>query len=246
MVVGVFYQWDFSLRFLGSQASFLDLIWFHSFPCSLFLYRAGFECCHFYFFFFSFIFVLFLGTFFFLTSVGIFFVLCRVLLFEIERVKESCGESMVLCPRGFLSASITQSSMGVLTFFLLLLLEVGYCFSCSWFCLSVLCAPPAYWFFRGPLFCCVSFYLSVFVLPLFIGSSGDHFFVVFFFFFVCFCAPPVYWFFRGPLFVAFFFFFICFCFPWLSFRGPLVVFVEADFTACWLGLSLGFELVPFF
>ena len=177
------------------------MIWFHSFPCSLFLYRAGFECCHFYFFFFSFLFVLFLGTFFFLTSVGIFFVLCRVLLFEIERVKESCGESMVLCPRGFLSASITQSSMGVLTFFLLLLLEVGYCFSCSWLCLSVLCAPPAYWFFRGPLF------------------------VAFFFFFVCFCAPPVYWFFRGPLFVAFFFFFVCFCAPpvYWFFRGPLFV-----------------------
>ena len=129
------------------------------------------------------------GNFFFLTSVGIFFVLCRVLLFEIERVKESCGESMVLCPRGFLSASITQSSMGVLTFFLLLLLEVGYCFSCSWLCLSVLCAPPAYWFFRGPLF------------------------VAFFFFFVCFCAPPVYWFFRGPLFVASSFSLSVFVFP---------------------------------
>lgn len=106
------------------------------------------------------------GNFFFLTSVGIFFVLCRVLLFEIERVKESCGESMVLCPRGFLSASITQSSMGVLTFFLLLLLEVGYCFSCSWLCLSVLCAPPAYWFFRGPLFCCVFLFLCRFLFSL--------------------------------------------------------------------------------
>ena len=112
------------------------------------------------------------GNFFFLTSVGIFFVLCRVLLFEIERVKESCGESMVLCPRGFLSASITQSSMGVLTFFLLLLFEVGYCFSCSWLCLSVLCAPPAYWFFRGPLFVASSFSLSVFVFPD--CPSGDH------------------------------------------------------------------------
>ena len=139
------------------------------------------------------------GNFFFLTSVGIFFVLCRVLLFEIERVKESCGESMVLCPRGFLSASITQSSMGVLTFFLLLFLEVGYCFFLflslvcalpdywffrgplllySWLCLSVLCAPPDYWFFRGPLFVVFSFSLSVCVLPLIIGSSGDHFFLL--------------------------------------------------------------------
>ena len=162
------------------------------------------------------------GNFFFLTSVGIFFVLCRVLLFEIERVKESCGESMVLCPRGFLSASITQSSMGVLTFFLLLLLEVGYCFSCSWLCLSVLCAPPAYWFFRGPLFCCVFLFLCLFL-----------------------CSPCLLVL-QGTTFCCVFFFFVGFCFPWLSFRGPLVVFVEADFTACWLGLSLGFELVPFF
>ena len=112
------------------------------------------------------------GNFFFLTSVGIFFVLCRVLLFEIERVKESCGESMVLCPRGFLSASITQSSMGVLTFFLLLLLEVGYSSSCFVFVLFVL----------GSVF-------RFYVLPLLIGSSGDHFFVVFLFICLFLCSP---------------------------------------------------------
>ena len=97
-------------------------------------------------------------------------------------MKESCGESMVLCPRGFLSASITQSSMGVLTFFLLLLLEVGYCFSCFVFVLFVL--GSVFRFYVLPLLIgssgdhfllCFSFSLSVFVLPLFIGSSGDHF-----------------------------------------------------------------------
>ena len=162
------------------------------------------------------------GNFFFLTSVGIFFVLCRVLLFEIERVKESCGESMVLCPRGFLSASITQSSMGVLTFFLLLLLEVGYCFSCSWLCLSVLCAPPAYWFFRGPLF------------------------VAFFFFFVCFCAPPVYWFFRGPLFCCVFLFLCLFLFSLIVLQGTTCCVRWGRLYSLLVGSVSGLRTCPIF